>query len=185
MNAFFARLLVMLLLASAAVPAAAAGSPADALRDKLLVTYAKIASYKITVLGSVRSNGVYVAPDRYAVSTVFEGKPVKTVFAGGKYWIFNNGKWEKSDTASDNLRFDIAGLLRNLRINHNALVTLPNATVNGRKAGTFGYTFKNDGSRETCNYDLTTYRVMRCKTDQLTVLYSGFNASSNKVTIPK
>jgi len=49
--------------------------------------------------------------------------------------------------------------------------------------GTFAYTFKN-GTQETCNYDRATYRVTRCKADELILLYSAYNDPANRVTNP-
>jgi len=149
-------------------------SAAD-VRAKVLAAYDAVKSYRITVLGSVRSTGSFVAPNRYEMTTVIDGKPLKTIFVGTTYWIYSNGKWQKQDTSANSLDFDIAGLVRAAKANPKAaFATLPDQVVNGKKVGTFAYTGKN-GSVETCNYDLTTYLATRCKVEDLTILYSGYN----------
>ena len=54
------------------------------------------------------------------------------------------------------------------------------ATQDGKKVGTFAFSFP-DGTDETCNYELATYRVTRCKADEVTLLYSGYNDAKNAV----
>jgi hypothetical protein len=176
--------LALVLAISGPLATLAAGSSAD-LRAKLLAAYAGITSYKITVLGSVKSSGVYVAPNRYKMTTQFEGKTVKTIFIGGTYWIFANGRWEKQ-TSGNRLDYDISGLLRSIKASPpSALVKLPDVVRNGKRLGTFAYTFKSSGTQETCNYDPVTYLVVRCKAEELTILYSGYNDPTNVVPAPK
>ena len=163
----------------AAVPGGAAGDPS--LRAKIVGAFAGIHSYRVTVLGSVRSLGVWQAPNSYQMTTEFEGKTVKTVIIGKDLYQFDDGKWEKSGTASNNLDVDIAGLIRTIKSDPNAvLMKLPDQTQDGKRVGAFEYDFKN-GTDETCNYDPSTYRVTRCKADELTLLYSGYNDPANKV----
>jgi hypothetical protein len=183
MLASLRRALPPLLALLVATPALAASGDA-ALRAKILAAYAPVTSYRITVLGSVRSSGVYVAPNRYEMTTTIEGKPIKTIFVGNTYWIASDGKWQKSDTPANQLDFDIAGLVRNAKANPaSPFERLPDALTNGKRTGTFRYTFKN-GSDETCNYDPATYLVVRCKTQDLTILYSGYNDPRNAVGKP-
>ncbi len=171
-----------LLAAALAVPALAAGG---SVRDKIFSAYAGVKSYKLTVLGSVRSLGVWVAPNRYQMTTEFDGKPVKTIIIGKDYWTLAGGKWEKSGTAGNNLDVDIAGLIRNAKADPKApFVALPEQTVDGKRVGAFEFTFK-DGTEETCDYDPKTYLVSRCKADELTLLYSGYNDPGNRVADPK
>jgi hypothetical protein len=134
----------------------------------------------VTVLGSVRSLGVWQAPNSYQMTTEFDGKTVKTVIVGHDLYEYDGGKWDKSGTASNNLDVDIAGLVRTLKADHAALTRLPDQTQDGKRVGTFGYDFKN-GTDETCNYDRATYLVTRCKADELTLLYSAYNDPANKV----
>jgi len=170
------------------LPLAAAAAGDAALRAKILDAYAGVHSYKITVLGSVKSNGVFVAPNRYQMSTEFEGKTVKTIFIGRNYWIYSNGHWQKSDDSSNTLDFDIEGLLRNARADTKAaFVRLPDTTQSGTKVGAFKYSFtsgSSSGTDEICNFDLKTYLVTRCKADELTILYSAYNDPANKVASP-
>lgn len=174
--------LVALLLPSAA-GAAAGGDPA--LRSKIYGAFAHVKSYKLIVLGSVRSLGVYVAPNKYQMTTMFEGKPIKTIIIGRNYWTYSNGHWQKSGTASNNLDVDIAGLLRNAKADPKAaFVPMADQTQDGKRVGTFAYTFKN-GTEEMCNFDKSTYHVTRCKADELTLLYSGYNDPTNAVAEPK
>ncbi|MBD5635904.1 MAG: hypothetical protein IAI49_15665 [Candidatus Eremiobacteraeota bacterium] len=169
--------------AFAAVPAAAAPSAA-ALRGKIFAAYGGITSYRVTVLGSVRSLGVWVAPNKYQMTTEFDGKPVKTLIIGHDYWTLSDGKWQKSGTASNNLDVDIAGLIRIAKANPGVpFVPMADQTQDGKRVGTFGYAFKN-GTQEVCNYDPATYRATRCKADELTLLYSGYNDRSNSVAKP-
>jgi len=162
----------------------AAETPAS-LREKIFAAYRSVTSYRVTVLGSVRSLGVWVAPNRYQMTTEFEGKPVKTVIVGRDYWMLSDGKWQKSGTASNNLDVDIAGLLRIAKADPSIpFVPLADQTQDGKRVGTFGYSFKN-GTDERCNYDPATYRVTRCKADELTLLYSGYNDHANTVANPK
>jgi hypothetical protein len=174
-----------ILLALLLAPAASSAAATDGgLRAQLLSAYQHITSYKITVLGSVKSNGVFVAPNRYQMTTQYEGKTVKTIFIGGTYWIYADGKWQKQ-TSGNSLDYDIAGLLRNLRANaKSALVRLGTVVRNGKKLGTFSFAFKS-GTQETCNYDLATFLVTRCKADELTILYSGYDDPTNTVASPK
>ncbi len=170
------------LAAAIAAPLSAAGD--TALRDNIYGAFAKVKSYKLTVLGSVRSLGVWVAPNKYQMTTQFDGRAVKTVIIGRDYWTLADGKWQKSGTTSGSLDVDIAGLLRAAKADPKAaFVKLPDQTQDGKRVGTFGYTFKN-GTEETCNYDTSTYRVTRCKSDQLTLLYSGYNDPANHVVNP-
>jgi hypothetical protein len=165
--------------ALAAAPGSAAGDPA--LRAKIVGAFAGIHSYRVTVLGSVRSLGIWQAPSSYQMTTEFEGKTVKTVIIGKDLYQFDDGKWEKSGTASNNLDVDIAGLIRTIKSDPNAVITkLPDQTQDGKRVGAFEYDFTN-GTDETCNYDVATYRVTRCKADELTLLYSGYNDPANKV----
>jgi hypothetical protein len=173
------------LLACTLPAAAGALAPAVDLRAKITEAFAAIKSYKLTVLGSVRSLGVWQAPNRYEMTTEFAGKTVKTIIVGKTLWEFDDGKWEKSGTASNNLDVDVAGLVRTLKSDPSAaLAKLPDQTQDGKRVGTFQYTFK-DGTEETCNYDLNTYLVTRCKTEDLTLLYSSYNDPSIKVALPK
>ena len=154
------------------------------LRTKLLAAYRNVHSYKITVLGSVKSSGVFVAPNRYQMTTQFEGKMVKTIFIGGTYWIYSDGKWQKQ-TSGNSLNYDIVSLLRSLKAHpQSSLTKLPTATRNGKALGTFSYTFPSSGDQEVCNYDPATYLVVRCKAEELTILYSAYNDPSNRVGSP-
>ncbi len=168
--------------AMCAIPlTASAATGKDTLRAKIIGAFNGVKSYKLTVLGSVRSNGVFVKPDRYAMTTTFQGKPIKTVIIGSSYWLYSGGKWQKSGSAPNTLDVDIAGLLRNAQANPNSpFVAQPDQTQDGKKVGTFMYTFKN-GAQETCNYDKSTYRATRCKGEELTLLYSGYNDPRNTV----
>jgi len=160
-----------------------------ALRGNIVGAYAQIHSYKITVLGSVKSSGVFVAPNRYQMSTEFDGKTVKTIFIGRSYWIYSDGHWQKSDDTSNTLDFDIEGLLRNAQSDRkSAFVRLPDTTQGGKKVGAFKYSFKSgssSGTDEVCNFDLKSYLVTRCKADELTILYSAYNDPANKVGVPR
>jgi len=163
----------------------AAGGGGGDVRAKIFAAFANLKSYKVTVLGSVRSLGVWVSPDKYQMTTEFGGKPIKTLIIGPDYWTLADGKWEKSGTAGKNLDVDIAGLVRNAKANPKTpFVKLPDQTRDGKRVGAFVYTFK-DGTEETCNFDLTTYFVTRCQADELTLLYSGFNDPANHVASPK
>jgi hypothetical protein len=181
-----ARSLAATLAVLIAFPVYAFGATGDpVLRAKLLGAYQNVRSYKITVLGTIKSSGVHVAPNRYEMTTQIEGKTVKTIFIGGTYWIYGDGKWQKQ-TSGNSLDYDIVGILRNLNAYPKSpLVRLPPTVRNGKKLGTFSYTFPKSGDQETCNYDLATYLVVRCKTDELTILYSGYNDPSNTVGSPK
>jgi outer membrane lipoprotein-sorting protein len=162
----------------------AAGGDAT-LRAKLLAAYAGMKSYKITVLGSVKSSGVFVAPNRYKMTTQFEGKTVKTIFIGGTYWIYANGRWEKQ-ASGNSLDYDVSGLLRAIKASpSSALVKLPDIVRNGKRLGTFSYTFKSSDTREICNYDPATYLVVRCKAEELTIIYSDYNDPTNTVPNPQ
>jgi hypothetical protein len=164
-------------------PARAAGD--QTLRAKLLAAYQNVRSYKITVLGSVKSSGAFVAPNRYEMTTHFEGKLVKTIFIGGTLWIYGDGKWQKQ-SSGNSLDYDIEGILRSLKAHpQSPLTKLPPTTRNGKTLGTFSYTFPTaSGDQEICNYDPTTYLVVRCKAEELTILYSGYNDPTNKVSSP-
>ncbi len=178
------RGLAAALIALALPAGACAASPDASLRAKIIGAFAGLHSYKLTVLGSVRSVGVWVSPNRYQMTTDFEGKPVKTIIIGNTYWTYSDGKWEKSGTTSNNLDVDIAGLVRNAKTNKDApFMRLPDQVQDGKRVGTFQYDFK-DGTEESCNFDLQTYRVTRCKADQLTLLYSAYNDPGNAVTKP-
>jgi hypothetical protein len=169
--------------AFAASPSPAAPS-ASTLREKLFAAYRSVTSYRVTVLGSVRSLGVWVAPNKYQMTTEFDGKPVKTLIIGHDYWMLSERKWQKSGTASNNLDVDIAGLIRTAKANPGTpLVPMPDQTQDGKRVGTFGYTFKN-GTQEVCNFDPATYRATRCKADELTLLYSAYNDPANTVAKP-
>ena len=160
--------------------ARAANDPA--LRAKILGAFARVKSYRLTVLGSARSLGIWVAPDRYQMTTeIGGGAPVRTVIVGNDYWTLSGGKWEHSGRVSNNLQVDIAGLVRDAKAQPSSpLARLPDQTQDGKRVGTFMYSFKN-GTDETCNYDRVTYRVTRCKADEVTILYSGYNDPSNTV----
>jgi hypothetical protein len=160
----------------------AANASSDAqLKARIEAAFAQVRSYKVTVLGSVRSLGVWQAPNSYQMTTEFAGKTVKTVIIGRDLYQYEDGKWDLSGTASNNLDVDIAGLIRTIKADpHATLTKLPDQTQDGKRVSTFGYTFK-DGTEEACNYDPATYRVTRCKSDELTLLYSAYNDPSNKV----
>ena len=173
------------LLLSAAVAAPASAAADTSARGKILAAFAHVRSYRLTVLGSVRSLGVWVAPNKYQMTTEFEGKPVKTIIIGHDYWTFADGRWQKSGTASNNLDVDIAGLIRTAKADPKApFVKQPDQTQDGKRVGTFEFTFAN-GTQETCNYDPATALVTRCKADELTLLYSGYNDRANRVANPK
>lgn len=179
-----AVLAAVLFAAFAPAGGASAAAGDAALRAKLLAAYQNVKSYKIAVLGSVKSNGVFAAPNRYEMTTQFEGKTVKTIFIGGTYWVFSGGKWEKQ-SSGNSLDFDIEVIVKNLRQKGSALVPLAPTVRSGKRLGTFSYAVPgNSGEQEVCNYDLSTYLVIRCKTDELTILYSGYNDPSNRVSAP-
>ncbi len=163
------------------VSEAAAGND-PVLRAHVIGAFAKVRSYRLTVLGSARSLGVWVAPDRYQMTTeIGGGTPVRTVIVGKNYWTFSDGKWEHSGRVSSNLQVDIAGLARDAKAQPSSpLAKLPDQTQDGKRVGTFVYSFKN-GTDETCNFDRATYRVTRCKADEVTILYSGYNDAKNTV----
>jgi hypothetical protein len=168
---------------SLCAPTPAATTPAT-LRAKIFAAYVGVTSYRVTVLGSVRSLGVWAAPNKYQMTTDFDGKSVKTLIVGKDYWTLSDGKWQKSGTASNNLDVDIAGLIRNAKANPGiAFEPMPDQTQDGKRVGTFGYAFKN-GTDEVCNYDPVTYLATRCKSDELTLLYTAYNAKSNVVAKP-
>jgi len=175
----YRTLIVVAILIAAGATGRAASD--NGLRAHIVGAFATVRTYKVTVLGSVRSLGVWQAPNSYQMTTEFAGKTVKTVIVGKDLYEFDNGKWEKSGTASNNLDVDIAGLIRTVRSDPKAeFARLPDQVQDGKRVGTFSYSFK-DGTDETCNYDRTTYLVTRCKADELTLLYSGYNDPSNKV----
>jgi hypothetical protein len=155
---------------------------ADAtVRAKVIGAFARVTSYKLTVLGSVRSVGTWVAPDRYHMTTEIEGKPLETVIEGKAYWTRSNGKWERSGTTSTNLDVDLAGLIKAAKTAPaSSFSTSAPQTQDGKKVGTFSFSFP-DGTDEICNYDLATYRVTRCKADEVTLLYSDYNDPKNVV----
>jgi hypothetical protein len=185
----FARSIALSALAMAvgASPVAAAAAPSlgpAALRAKIFAAYQSVRSYRVTVLGSVRSLGVWVAPNKYQMTTDFGGRPVKTLIVGRDYWMLSGGKWQKSGTASNNLDVDIAGLIRNAKANPGIpFVPMPEQIQDGKRVGAFGYAFAN-GTDEVCNYDLATYLATRCKADELTLLYSAYNDPANVVAKP-
>ena len=161
-----------------------AGAANDAtLRASVIGAFAKVTSYKITVLGSVRSTGVWVAPNRYHMTTEIQGAPLETVIVGKAYWTRSNGKWERSGTTSTNLDVDMVGLIKAAKsASPSAFTGGAPTTQDGVRVGTFAFAFP-DGTDETCNYDLKTYRVTRCKADEVTLLYSDYNDPKN--TVPK
>jgi len=179
------RAALTVLFGLVAWPGAAPAAPGDAgLRDRLFAAYAKIASYRLAVLGSVRSSGVFLAPDRYRMTTVFAGKAVKTIFIGNDYWIYSDGGWQKSDSPTNNLYVDISGLLRNAKSTKSAIERRPDVVRDGKKLGELAYTFKN-GTEETCDFDPQTYLVQRCKAEDLTILYSDYNGVRDKIERPR
>jgi hypothetical protein len=178
------RAAAMLALAlCAASPASGAGDAGT--RSKILAAFAHVNSYRVTVLGSVRSVGVWVAPNKYQMTTEFAGQAVKTIIIGRDYWTFAGGRWQKAGTVSSNLDVDIAGVVRAAKADPSAtFAALPDQTQDGKRVGTFGFSFKN-GTVDTCNYDKATYRVTRCKADETTLLYSGYDDPANTVANPK
>jgi len=171
-------------LAAAALVAAlplGASAAADGLEQHVVNAYAKVRSYQVVVLGSVRSKGVFNAPDRYQMRTVFGGKPIETVIVGHEYWTQSGGKWQKSGTASNSLDVDITGMLRNAKANpSHTFVPMAPVSEDGKQVGTFSYTFAS-GMPEVCNYDLKTFLATRCKAQQITLLYSKYDDPSNVV----
>ncbi|GAC1476336.1 MAG: hypothetical protein NVS2B8_00610 [Vulcanimicrobiaceae bacterium] len=169
-------------VASVAVPHDAIAASDGALRAKVVDAFARVRSYRLTVLGSARSLGIWVAPDRYQMTTeIGGGTPVRTVIVGTDYWTRSGGKWEHSGRVSNNLQVDIAGLIRDAKAHPSVpFARLADQTQDGKRVGTFTYAFKN-GTDETCNYDLVTYRVTRCKADEVTILYAGYNDARNRV----
>jgi hypothetical protein len=173
-----------LIAAACAICCVPAGAAGDAgVRAKVIGAFAKVSSYKLIVLGSVRSTGVWVAPDRYHMTTEIEGKPLETVIVGKAYWTRADGKWQRSGTTSTNLDVDLAGLMHAAKAaSPSAFTSMAPQTQDGKKVGTFAFSFA-DGTDETCNYDERTYRVTRCKADEVTLLYSDYNDPKN--TVPK
>jgi outer membrane lipoprotein-sorting protein len=149
-------------------PAASrAGSADAALQNKIRSVYASVKSYRLTVLGSVRSTGDFVAPNKYEMTTDLDGKPVKTIIIGTTYWIYDQGKWEKSGDTGSSLDADIAGVIRRLKLGTASnFVRLPDQMRNGKRTGAFRVSF--GGSNEVCDFDLQTYYVTRCQRDELT-----------------
>ncbi len=176
-----------LVLAVVSIPSASRAASGDAvLRAKVLDAYAKISSYRLTVLGSVRSSGVFAAPDTYEVTTDIEGQRIRTVIIGSTYWIKNatGSGWTKSGTTSS-LAADIAGLVKDARSHPSRpFVRLSDQTLNGKKVGTFKYSAGDSASDETCNFDLKTYLATRCRQDELTILYASYNDRTIKVSKP-
>jgi len=178
------RLAVAAVFAAFVLPGAVGAASGGGLRSKIIAASDGVHSYKLLVLGTVRSFGVFVKPNRYQMTTMFQGKPIKTILIGQNYWTYSGGKWQKSGTASNNLDVDIAGLLRNAKSTPGApFVPQPDQLQDGKKVGTFAYTFKN-GTQEACNFDKKTYRVTRCKAEELTLLYSDYNNPRNTVANP-
>lgn len=178
---------VVVALAIVLGPLATPAATGDAaLRAKIVGSFAHVRSYRLTVLGEARSLGVWVAPDRYQMTTELGGgKPIKTVIIGRAYWTRSGDRWDRSGRVSSNLDIDIAGLVRDATVRRSAsFARLPEQTQDGKRVGTFGYTFAN-GTEETCNYDRATYRVTRCKADEVTILYAGYNDPTNRVASPR
>ncbi len=179
---FVSAAIASALLAVSVVPTDANAANDTALRTKIFAAFSTVKSYRLTVLGAARSLGIWVAPNRYEMTTeIGGGKPVHTVIVGSDYWTFTSGKWEHSGRVSSNLDVDIAGVIRNAKANPAARFTRgPDQTLDGKRVGTFAYAFKN-GTEETCNYDRATYRVTRCKADEVTILYTKYNDATNHV----
>ena len=182
LNAALRRTLAAVIGGALAFSNATAVRASDAsVRAQVIGAFARVTSYKLTVLGSVRSVGTWVAPDRYHMTTEIEGKPLETVIVGKAYWTRTGGKWERSGTTSTNLDVDIAGLIRAAKTAPaSSFTTASPQTQDGKKVGTFAFSFP-DGTDETCNYDLATYRVTRCKADEVTLLYTDYNDPKNVV----
>ena len=56
------------------------------------------------------------------------------------------------------------GSLRNAKTTNSSAQRRPDVFAHGKKLGQFAYTFKN-GTEETCDFDLQTYLVQRCKAE--------------------
>ncbi len=170
---------VAVCLAAPARPASASASATN-VPAKIYAAFGTLRSYRLTVLGSVRSQGVWVAPNRYEVTTDLNGQTDKTVIIGNSYWIKNGAHWDRSSLGGNNLDIDVANLLPKAKQQKKPLEILASESHDGKKLGTFSVQ-TSTGTDERCNYDLFSYRITRCKAEDVLLLYSGFNDRANKV----
>ena len=168
----------MLIATSVTVGPAGAAPPSPASQQaKIYAAFSALKSYRLTVLGSVRSQGVWLAPNRYEVTTDLNGQTDKTVIVGNNYWIKNGTHWDRSTLGGNSLDIDVANLLPAAKKEKKSLTFLPPETHDGKKLGTFSVP-NATGTDERCNYDLRSYRITRCKSEDVLLLYSNWNDPS-------
>ena len=129
-----------------------------------------------------------VRPDKMELAMAMSGMSMKVVVLSGESWVqMNGGAWRKTPGDSgrigamfkqaDAKRFTDQGIAK----------ILPDEDFNGKTVGAFAGSSAGSqkAGESVCNYDKTTYLLVRCHTATGTVLFSDFNSPTNVVETPK
>lgn len=196
------RLLAVLALAAAcsasALPAIA-DPAADALKAKLTSAMQGVKSFRVSVkptaggeaetrIGRGSVTTTMVLPDKMETAVDMSGMSVKMVVLGAESWMqMNGGAWNKMPRDGDRMGAMFKQIDAKKYMDQSVVKILPDEDFNGKKVGAF--TGSSAGPQKAdesvCNYDKTTYLLVRCHTATGTVLFSDFNNPANVIDVPK
>jgi hypothetical protein len=191
------RLLVVSALAAAftvSVLPAIADPASDALKAKLASAWQGVKSFKFSTqplagsdaassLGNATITTTMVLPDKMEVAFEMNGMSMKVVALSSETWKqMNGGAWLKMPSGGMIQQTDAKKY-----IDQGVVKTLPDEDFNGKKVGAF--TASSAASEQVgisvCNYDKTSYLLMRCHNTVGSVLFSDFNSPTNVIDVPK
>ncbi len=172
---------------------AGADPESDALNAKLASAWQGVKSFKFTMQPPAGSDAAaslhggmitttMVLPDKMEVVLEISGVSSKNVVLNGQTWNqMNRGEWRRIPSGFSMFKQTDATKY----IDQIVVKTLPDEDFNGKKVG--AYT-SSVGSAKTgvsvCNYDKTSYLLVRCHSAMAFVLFSDFNSASNVIDVP-
>lgn len=164
----------------------------ESLKAKMFAAWQDVKSFKMTVAtpeGGAMT-GIMVLPDKTAFNIAMHGMAVKAVRIGeDMYMQMNGGPWSKVSSAMAGQMSSMMKV-RDLKSfkDQAVLKVLPDEQFDGKTVGAFqsenAAGQKSSGS-SVCNYDKSTYRLVRCHTDTTSIVVSDYNSSTNVVDVPK
>jgi len=164
----------------------------ESLKAKMFAAWQDVKSFKLTIAtpeGGAMT-GIMVLPDKSAFNIAMHGMAVKAVRIGeDMYMQMNDGPWSKVSSA-------MAGQMSSMmKINdiksfkdQSVLKVLPDEKFDGKIVGAFESetaSGQKTAGASVCNFDRSTYRLVRCHSDKTSIVFSDYNSQANVVDVPK
>lgn len=171
---------------------------ADALKAKMGAAWAGVKSFKTNVAptaGTAEGNPMaggtitttMVLPDKIESAMDMHGMLIKIVVLAGESWMNMNGSGWRKMPGGGNMNAMFKTPDPKAYASQSIGKMLPDEDFNGKKVGAFTGTTTADKEvgESICNYDKTTYLLVRCHNAKATVLFTDFNSPTNVIDVPK